>query len=367
MNSVEQAVASLVTREPFYGHFLVGMRRIYTNKIATAGVSITDKINLYVNLDFFGKLTLDERVAVLKHEAHHVMNLHPARKKERHHLRWNVACDVAINQYIQNIPKAALQPSFFPKPVENLQTADYYYDQLDKQKDDILKKYGKEPGEGDTLDDHTMWEESTASEEEASSVVREAAKDAKDKAGNLPGNLESILSDLYKSRIDWRTKLRQFFQASQRYSKTVSRKKRNRRYGVIYSGRKKEEHLRLYMAVDSSGSVSDEELKLFFSEIDGIAKLLPISVKVLVADTDINVTFEYKPGMEIPVKGRGGTAYQPAIEYCNNADEEIDGLIYFGDGDAFDTPVKPGYPVLWAFTRKDTNPFSFGHFVKVDV
>lgn len=396
--SVTTAIIHLLDKEPFYGHFLAGMRRVYTDKIPTAGVSVTDKVTLYINPKFFESMDESARVAVLKHECHHVMNMHMLRVKntktgqDRKHVGFNIAADIAINQYIPNLPKTpdgknqALGVEFFPNKVKTHESAEYYYDQLQQQKKEVMEKYGNkgekgEPGgqqgtgagdvfddlEGLTTDDHSTWDESTQSKEEMESTVKKAAHDAKQKAkGNVPGDVEQMLEKLFKPTINWKQKLRQFFQASLKYNKERSRKKRNRRYGVLYSGKKKDDLIRVYIGVDSSGSVSDQELQLFFTEIESIAKAMHVKAKVLIADAAIQNSFEYTPGMKIQIKGRGGTAYQPVLAYANDAKESVDGVIYFGDGDAWDTPIKPKYPVLWAFTRKQDNPFSFGHFIKVE-
>ena len=65
---IEQAVMKLIEEEIFYGNFLLNTRRIYTDKVPTAGVSITDKVNLYVNPEFWPTLTLRQQMDVLKHD-----------------------------------------------------------------------------------------------------------------------------------------------------------------------------------------------------------------------------------------------------------------------------------------------------------
>lgn len=375
-DNLEKAVMSLLNTNPFYGYFLNGCRRIYTTtEVPTCGVNITDKINLYINPDFFNGLTLNEQTGVLRHEIDHVINLHQLRGENRNKKLFNIAADIAINQYIDptQLPKVALGMKNFEmwdiKNVKDKMHSEYYYDILKQE----LKDKGK-IGKGDgskteTLDDHDIWEKGEQTKEAVEKIVKDAAKSAQDKAaGQIHGSLESMLQSLFKPKINWKQELKQFIQKSLRYNKEASRKKRNRRYGIVFPGKKKEQKLRLYIAVDTSGSVSDNELTQFFSEVnDMVIKDKNLSVKVLVADAIIQDTFEYKKNSKIKIKGRGGTAYQPAIEYTTNAKEEVDGLIYFGDGDSADTPVKPKYPVLWALTRKEKNPFSFGRFTKVVV
>jgi predicted metal-dependent peptidase len=67
------------------------------------------------------------------------------------------------------------------------------------------------------------------------------------------------------------------------------------------------------------------------------------------------------------VKGRGGTAYQPAFDFFNKI--EIDGMIYFGDMDCFDTEEikKPKYPVMWAIVGNQAPPADFGYKTKIEL
>lgn len=373
--NLEKAIIGLLNNYPFYGFFLNGCRRIFTDNdkdMPTCGVNVTDKVNLYINNNFWNSLTKDEREGILQHEVDHIINLHMLRCENKDNKTFNEAADIAINQYID--PKK-VRTGLFPHTITKVfgikvlekMPAEYYYEILKNEKEKNKNKQGNEIG--DTLDNHNIWEKGEKNQEAVEQIVKASAKNAMDKAkaiGNLPGNLEGILNELFKPKINWKQQLKQFIQASLKYNKESSRKKRNKRYGIIYAGKKKTDLLRIYIAVDTSGSVSDNELTQFFSEVnDMVAKNLNLTIKILIADSQIQDTFEYKKNMKIPIKGRGGTAYQPAIEYTNNTNEHVDGLIYFGDGDSADIPIKPKYPVLWALTRQNKNPFNFGRFIQV--
>ena len=99
------------------------------------------------------------------------------------------------------------------------------------------------------------------------------------------------------------------------------------------------------MAVDTSGSVSQRELQEFFSEIDYAYKA-GARVTILQCDTRINAVDEYD-GKNIPqIKGRGGTEFDPPVDYYMEHKKEYASLIYFTDGYA-DLPRKKPSGMVW--------------------
>lgn len=76
----------MLLKEPFYAHFLSGIIREVTDKVPTAAVGFkTGKIALYVNENFFLKelKSVNERVAVIKHETLHIIFKHLFRMKTK--------------------------------------------------------------------------------------------------------------------------------------------------------------------------------------------------------------------------------------------------------------------------------------------
>jgi predicted metal-dependent peptidase len=109
--------------------------------------------------------------------------------------------------------------------------------------------------------------------------------------------------------------------------------------------------------VDTSGSVSDKELAMFWTEMEAIHKC-GVVVTVIEADSDVKNVYDFDPKKQPDFKGRGGTAYNPALEKA--IELKVDGIIYFGDMDAADKPIDPRKPFLWAIVRNSPPPASFG-------
>ena len=165
-----------------------------------------------------------------------------------------------------------------------------------------------------------------------------------------------------ESRVNWKQQLRRFVANSMEVKIESSRKKRNRRYGIKIPGYVKTEELHIGVAIDTSGSVSNEALSQFMKEIEQIAKYAKVTV--VEADAEVKNSYVFKPKKEYNISGRGGTAYQPAFDFFNK-EKDIDALIYFGDMDSADQPSKPKYPVLWAIVGNQQPPGDFGAQIRI--
>ena len=399
MNKLQQAISTLLFAEPFYG-FLVSKMRITkaTEKdgVPTAGVYITDKINLIYNEDYIKNLDLVSVVKLLKHECAHILQEHIPRSKQigavskELHKRFNISTDATINindlvassekngwvtvksvnAMMQGmIDKANAKDNLKRKftPMVDGQIAEYYYNRINEFADENPDLLSKGAGElGDTADDHSVWERSEGNEEMQKEVGKQAVNDSVKQAGgigNLPSDLASLINEINKSQVNWKAQLRQFYVNTLRSSRINTRKKRNRRYGILQPGVKKKPELHLGLCVDTSGSVSDAELALFWAEMKAIATC-GVKVTVIEADCAVQNFYEFDPKKTPDFKGRGGTVYGPAIQKA--VDLKVDGIIYCGDFDASDTPENPKKPFLWVGVRKSPPPANFGKVIYIE-
>jgi len=405
---ISQTVISFIEKNPFFANLLLTMKRKITTDVQTCGVNITDTVNLYINPYFFLSLSQKERYAVLEHECLHLISDHISRgmelepelkeksgdifsqmgKKVKYN-RLNIAMDAAINEWIPNIPMKMIlldkegnevldengEPQYGTPVtvtalkekytnIEHKMQMEYYYAKL-------LEEQNKEDGEGEgedtsyqTIDDHSLWSQGNQNSEHVKEIVKDIVNSAVKKVGigNIPGNIIEAINSLNKSEKNWKKELQKFVSQQMEFFLESTRKKRNRRFGLVLPGYKKEPKLKLAIAIDSSGSVSDEYIIQFFSEIDKIFNL-GIDITVIEADCIIQQVFEYKPKMKINLMGRGGTAYQPALDAASNL--SVDGLIYLGDMEIWEQLKKPNYPVLWAGTEGAKIPASFGRFTEI--
>lgn len=389
----------LLRSSPFYGHFIIGTKRIFDTRLpAPAGVLVKDSICLVVNPHLFMIMTPQQRVDLLKHEVGHLLADHLYRfdlnKMESGdaHLA-NLATDVTINQPLKSLHKFAneqqiqefIKLGYLKERPENYnfgitynrlrekipdlkdnQSAEYYFRKLKENREEFIKE-----GEGynidvGALDSHSEWQKGEQDKETIKEIIKQTAKNAKEKsAGRIPSELEIYLEDLFKNSVNWKRELRQFVLKKVRNEKTITRKKRNRRYGAMFPGKKRKPKFDLAFVMDTSASVSDEYLSQMFAE----AKKLHnegYHLTLIEASMEVCREYEFDPKKPLVAHGRGGTAYNPGLKRAEELG--VDAIIYLGDGGCIESEnelYKPKIPVMWCMTEGDRPPANWGKYVEM--
>ena len=282
-------VHRLLMDEPFFAAL---SRRIDKRKdmsIPTAGVRVNPSsghFEMLYNPDFFETLTDIEKKGVLKHEFYHLVFEHVTGRKPTgiNPKAWNIATDLAINSHLMGeLPEMCCMPG--QKPFEDYDvglSSEAYLEQL---KEDIDKQKGEGDGEGDgQFDSHEGWEEADQQTKEiAKERLKESMKKAAEEAanhgwGSISQQIRKDIMEKITTYIDWKKTLRYFVKTSQRANKQSSMKHINRRYPYIHAGRKVSRTAKIAVAIDQSGSVSDQMLNAFFSELSKLAKYAEFTV-----------------------------------------------------------------------------------------
>lgn len=199
--------------------------------------------------------------------------------------------------------------------------------------------------EGTTGSDATgLWQEDAWMAEEVKNLAENTTS-----WGSLPGNLvDRILAGL-RPKLDYRKVLSGFRSSVLCSKRKLTRMRPNRRSGFQYMGSIRQLRTNYLVAVDVSGSISGEDLKYFFSTINRFFKYGVEKIDALTFDTELGETVSlFKAQKEFNVKGRGGTDFQPIVNYMAEH-PEYDGLIIFTDGYASkpEVPVKLKGRILW--------------------
>lgn len=371
----------------FYAHFLSRMTVHWNSKLPTAGVSITDRINFYINPIFFNKLDPMQQIELIEHEIEHIVYLHPIRAKDYistdnntsgRFKCANIAMDAYINENKDNLCRdlgvtyerlnKQLKEMGSPFHVSGNDPWEVNYEKLmQAAKDNPQKGSG---GYGDPIDDHSQWGEGgeggQVSKEVAESLVRDAANKAQQSTGvgNMPSNMLKQISDLNKSAVNWKRELRIAFQSALRFDFERTRNRRNRRYGLVQPGRRKKPQLEVVVIGDESGSMCDQSVAQIFAEIDAIHEM-GVGVKYIAMDAEASKPIEYKKGMQMSRTRCGGTVYGPGINLAKTLKPNL--IVIVGDCDAADVPVNPGIPVIWCIVGNQNPPADFGKIIRVEI
>jgi predicted metal-dependent peptidase len=429
-DSLSKASKDLMLKEPYYGIFLIMLNKVWNNRVPTAGVS-KNGINyqLIINPNFWQSLSEEHRLGLLKHELLHIAFGHlTSFFKFSDKKLANVAMDMEINQYIQKgwLPGDDLTKDQFnelkEKVKEEIATAKengasleelmeiskklpsrgimiedydklnldkkagarYYYDKL-KEAQDKKQQTGTSgsPGMDELLDDiengdipdHSTWEEfdnlTEAEQKLIDKQLQKVLSDAKEqtikKRGTIPGEIDAviIIEQVTPPKFDWRGFIRRFTGTSTRVFTKKIRRKENRRFSDN-PGLKVKMRQHMLLAIDTSGSVSDDELKEFMSEIHHIYKC-GVDITIIQCDTRIRSVEPYKGKFEMAVQGRGGTEFDPVLEYFNENLRKYTSLVYFTDGECW-THVRPKGNVLWVLSeRSSMNDSLPGKVIKLEL
>lgn len=387
--SLSKISKELMLREPYYGFFLIMLNKMWRKDLPTAGVS-KNGINyqLAINEEFWTSLSEKHQMGLLKHELLHIAFGHLVSFGSfRNKKLANVAMDMEINQYIDPdyLPDGGIDINNYEDlNLDEKAGCRYYYDKLQQLKDEKDKNgtCGNEEMDKllDNVDsgdvpDHSTWEEfddlSEAEKKLIEKQIQKVLSDAKEqtikKRGNVPGEIEGviIIEEIVKPKFDWRSYVRRFSGTSTKVFTKKIRRKENRRYDEN-PGLKIKMKQHMLLAIDTSGSVSDAELTEFMNEIHHIYKA-GVDITIVQCDTSINSIEEYKGKNELNVKGRGGTEFDPVLDYYNANQKKYTSLVYFTDGECY-TSVKPKGRVLWVLSeRSHMNESLPGHVIKLEL
>jgi predicted metal-dependent peptidase len=369
-NRLESAISKLICFQPLYGTVFLHLNKKETTKFPTLAVGVIRRVDLalYYNPDFIMSLNPIELRSVLKHEALHILLHHLTRAKHfAYNPRgYNIAADCAINCHIEGLPDGALYPKSFD--LDDDKSAEFYYEKLKRECENEGKDFDEYiSGKGDTVDDHSLWEDfdDDIIEEKVRNISEKAIKEQEKKGwGNINGNIAAQIIAANKPSVNWKKEVRWFINKLVLMGRKSTRMRPNRRYGIASPGSKRNYTSRLLVGFDVSGSVTDEQLEYFATELNGMID----HVKADFIQFDTSLKGDPKPydkkGKKFDILGRGGTCFEPII---NLADEGgYDGLVVFTDGYA-PFPSRPKARVLWAVCERDSSVnFPYGKKVVIE-
>ena len=395
------STVELLRREPFFGHLLSGLSRHITNSVKTLAVAIRgDTIQLIVNPLFFTSILKkrEHRHAVIKHEVLHIVFKHLFRipHPKANPLLWNIACDLVVNQYVApfKLPDGAIRIEDFSDFMPE-QTAEYYFSLLEKLHNSNRNSDSKTLLNrclGNMPSDHSLWigGEVKAVDGEpvgvgvsevvtnviANSIDEKILKAAERSAGHssTPWWLEKIINQIEadrKVKVDWKRVLRIFAASASHTKIKPTFRKESKRFESIpglkrFEGLTVKKQQKLVVVIDTSGSVDDEQIDQFFSEIHAIYKN-GTYIEIVECDAEFKRNYPYKGKTPSFVVGRGGTDFDPAFKWIRESGKKFDGCIYLTDGYADSPEIRPSCRVLWVISGGEGGDhLTFGRQVVIE-
>lgn len=392
--------SALLWKCPAFTHILFSMLNPAKGELAaiftdSVPIAATDGSNLILNPDMFFNFSLDERVFIVAHEILHCILNHcvvtmPMKRSGKvkfvdgtelpyDHQRMNIAMDLVINDTliadkIGSFPKEAVHDP-------NIATrADSFVDAYRKVYDDEQKN-GKgqgvsggfdtilDPGAGQGQDPAQAAQ--SRSQTEWDTAVAAAISSAK-MQGKLPANLERLLGEIVEPTVPWQDHIRAFF-ARRVGSGGYDWRKPDRRLiqRDIYAPQRAGNGCgTVVVAVDTSGSIGQRELDVFFGEMRGILDdVRPQEIHVLWIDArlhKVDIVDDSQDIASLKPRGGGGTSFIPAFKYIDDLPAQPDALVYLTDGMGSFPSEAPPYPVIWGAIYKGIK-YPFGDVVDIEI
>jgi len=194
----------------------------------------------------------------------------------------------------------------------------------------------------------------------------QASKMAKE-AGVIPGETELLLEEFLDPVLPWEVLLARFYTdiSSDDYSWKRPSRRHEDEYLPSPDGDNRLEHLIYYM--DISGSVTDQQIQRFFSEVKFIHETYqPKRVTMVTFDTKIHDTFELEEGepfRTFTIHGRGGTDLNDVQKHIKK--HQPTAAVVFSDLYCHPMSPNPGPPVLWVVIDNKQAKVNFGKMIHI--
>jgi len=349
------ARVGLLLKASFFGNLATRLKLINADEwCATAA---TDGRNFYYNTRFIEMLRPKEIEFLFGHEVLHCVYDHFGRRGDRDPQLWNIANDYCVNGDLvkHNVgEKITSVPCLYDRKYDGLSSEEVYdvlyenAEKIDMGKllDQMIDEHLDGEGDGDQEGEgkgrpRLSAEDKQAIKDEIKEAMLAAAATV-DGAGNLPAGVKRLIQQLTEPQLNWREILRMNLESTIKADYTWMRASRKGWHmDAVMPGQKPDEMIDVAVMLDASGSISQDMLRDFLSEIQGIMDSFP-SYKIHVAtfDTDCYNPAQYDSDnldsmIDYEVSGGGGTDFDCIFTYLKDQEITPRRLIVFTDGYPF--------------------------------
>ena len=401
IKAMNEQKSSLYMDNPFFGYILgqYVVSPTIDSRIPTFGC---DYDRLYVNTDYMTKLMEDPLYrgkikGVLLHMLMHVIHRHNERQEGRDKKTWKEASDVV--SFLVMADSKASQKSIDPginwEIPDTSRIPEKYYKKTTNEiyRDMIREKEtqpprngpglpgtgpGKSPGRNKNTSGNGLIEvecnldeiqnemdiqgiskeQRSMQNDRQEGLIRKAYSQYKSR-GDIPSSILDGLTEMIEPKISWRNILQQFIQKSCPVDFTWSRPNRRTLAHDLYLPDQDKESLKVLIAMDTSGSISDDEKMAMLTEANNILQTIGNTTIILVdCDARVHQIKVIEPGEDFAnhkFMGGGGTDFRPVFSQKILEEHDPNAILYFTDGYG-SFPEKCELPLLWLMTTDQVAP-----------
>ncbi len=413
----------LILDKPFLGALVMRLPMVEA-KPDWCPTSATDARRFYYNREYVENLSVAQVQYVLAHEAMHCALSHFARRQHRDRHRWDVACDYAVNPLLLNDgleppPGVLVQEKFDGMTAEEIYPC---IDNTDADEPMDRHVYDGDEGQGSSSDQGPAGDQGgehppedgepepeadgdsgpgdaerqepdpgeagdgedqergasqppplSAAEQEALAVqwqqrLAGAAQQAM-QAGKLGGGMARLVDHLLQPQLPWRMLLARYMTAAARDDYSYMRPSQRREGDAIMPSLRSAQ-VEVAVAIDTSGSIDNEEIAEFMAEVNAIKGQVRARVLLLACDSEMDkdAPWVFEPWEEFGpprhFNGGGGTRFDPVFEWLERQDRQPNLLVYFTDAKGHFPRAEPTFPTVWLV--KGRAPVPWGQRIQLN-
>lgn len=404
-------------RDSYYGYVLMNMSfEVDFEQEIIAGIKLDSFPPVFIsNPLLLSQFELKEILYIFCHEIDHVVYRHPIEMSRIDKANWkkasllfNLAADASVNDMLNyeiergckflQAPRGVVTSRYLAERygIEWLlprQSYRYYFDtlmqtdiQIDEREsriaplphglpsrlqsndtysddnEDVIREHDDEITERD----HRWISNSLFDEDVLASSLKKLLNDS---YSAMDGEVKSLMPHRFidqivkinePAQIPWQSMLKRYVgTVSAGRQKTHRRLNRRQPFRYDLAGSIEEKTLNLVVAIDTSASISQSDLKYIFNEIFAILRHKKYGLTIIECDSEIENVYQARSiaDIDLSAHGRGGTAFTPVIEYVNER-RDLRGslLVYFTDGlGEKHIPQPRSYKMLWVILDDEKN------------
>lgn len=392
----------LLRKKPFFGYILSQIPIVPNNQKSSS------RIYIEYNPEFFKELSTEEVATVLVHECMHYVLGHSKRAKALKRSfpdkagLINIAEDVVINAILNENGFRKLKDGIWPSIEKKVVLSDAKKQvvienpheksveevfhmikdlelNFDPENNSTASLVVKEETESDSITQNQSKLEQNSNSQDMNELTKNKMKSPEEMLnsaytyacshGNTPLGIDRRVELTMKPLLNWKAILKEFLTSSIPYNYSFLEPDEDSPPNIIMPGIEYLEQIDGILAIDTSGSITDQMLSRFLTEVAGLMRNFPqMEITVVFCDAEIQAIEKIKNAKEVAKivpKGGGGTDFRPVFEFARK--KKVRFVICLTDGYAVFPPPEKAVKTLWIVTPDGLpeNEFPFGRVVRL--
>ncbi|NPA66732.1 MAG: hypothetical protein GXO11_07610 [Epsilonproteobacteria bacterium] len=366
-----KAKAKLLVENPAFGHIISKMKFSQNDNIQNI---ISDGKRFEYNDEFIQTLSQEELIFAFSHASMHKILNHTSRKQKRFSYLWQLASDYAISSLL--LKSGFELPSFarYQKRFDGMYAEEIYailQDEIKNEEfsddEELETGFNEENKQQQKRSDQTQKDPTKQNENfqlESELEERLEQKFIEDLLNKyyeeFPEPIKRYINLPSKPTINWKQLLRNAINTYAKHDYVIYPASKKLLYQGVYLPSLKSETLEITIVIDSSGSIDQQLLEEFLSEVASILLIIPsYTVDFFIIDDAIRSHQTLQKGDPFPPKyvlGGCGTDFRVIFSYLQEKHLYPNLLLYFTDLEGFFPEKKPSFDVIWVTkSKKEVN------------